>query len=150
MPARDLRGNRSGARDAVHLAWSSSNSKTPNQGERGRAGGERDRKIAVTLTSSVAGVASTEINFTIPQGTDWYPVNFTSTYQVGTTQLTASAQDILPVQTSLVTYGSVPSQVIVSAISSNLPADGASHQALELSLEDALGNPAPAGSRSSQ
>jgi len=97
----------------------------------------------VTLTSSVTGVGNfTSIKFAIPEGRNWASVTFTSTFQVGTTELTASAQNVLPIQTPLATYGSVPSQVVVSAISSTLPADGASHPALELSLEDAFGSPA--------
>ena len=101
----------------------------------------------VTLTSSVAGVGNfTSINFVIPTGQNWAAVTFTSTYQVGTTTLTASGQNVLPAETSLATYGAVPSQVIVSAISTPLPADGATHPALELSLEDASGSPAVAAS----
>jgi len=49
-------------------------------------------------------------------------------------------------QTPLETYGAVPSQVIVTAISTPLPADGTTHPALELSLEDAQGSPAIAAS----
>jgi hypothetical protein len=101
----------------------------------------------VTLTSSVAGVGNfTSINFVIPTGQNWAAVTFTSTYQVGSTTLTASGQNVLPAETSLATYGAVPSQVIVSAISTPLPADGATHPALELSLEDASGSPAVAAS----
>lgn len=101
----------------------------------------------VTLTSSVTGVGNfTSINFVIPKGENWAAVTFTSTYQVGSTTLTASGQNVLPDQTPLTTYGAVPSQVIVSAISTPLPADGATHPALELSLEDAQGSPAIAAS----
>jgi len=101
----------------------------------------------VTLTSSVTGVGNfTSITFAIPQGQNWASVTFTTTYQVGSTVLTASAQNILPIQTSLATYGAVPSQVVISAISTPLPADGATHPALELSLEDAFGSPAVAAS----
>jgi len=101
----------------------------------------------VTLTSSVTGVGNfTSITFAIPQGRNWASVTFTSTYQVGITKLTASAQNFLSVQTSLGTYGAVPSQVVVSAISTPLPADGATHPALELALEDAFGSPAVAAS----
>jgi hypothetical protein len=99
----------------------------------------------VTLTSSITGVGNfTQVVFTIPEGQNWAAVTFTSTFQVGTTQLTASAQNILPVQTSLSTYGSVPSQVVLTPISGPLPADGGTHPALELSLEDAFGSPAVA------
>lgn len=101
----------------------------------------------VTLTSSVTGVGNfTSINFVIPKGENWAAVTFTSTYLVGTTTLTASGQNVLPDQTALQTFGAVPSQVVVSAISTPLPADGASHPALELSLEDAFGSPAVAAS----
>jgi len=101
----------------------------------------------VTLTSAVTGVGNfTSITFAIPEGLNWASVTFTSTYQVGETTLTASAQNILPTQTSLTTFGPVPSQVVVSAISSPLPADGNTHPALELSLEDAFGSPAVAAS----
>ena len=101
----------------------------------------------VTLTSSVTGVGNfTSIKFAIPEGRNWASVTFTSTYQVGTTVLTASAQNILSVQNSLNTYGAIPSQVVISAISSRLPADGTTHPALELSLEDAFGSPAIAAS----
>ena len=96
----------------------------------------------VTLTSSVTGVGNFADTIQIPEGQNWAPVTFTSTYQVGETQFTASAQNLLPAQTTLETYGAVPSQVVVSAITPVLPADGASHPALELSLEDALGFPA--------
>jgi hypothetical protein len=101
----------------------------------------------VTLTSSVTGVGNfTSIKFAIPEGRNWASVTFTSTYQVGTTVLTASAQNVLPTETSLNTYGAIPSQVVISAISTPLPADGATHPALELSLEDAFGSPAIAAS----
>lgn len=101
----------------------------------------------VTLTSSVTGVGNfTSITFAIPQGQNWASVTFTTTYQVGATVLTASAQNILPAKSSLATYGAVPSQVVISAISTPLPADGATHPALELSLEDAFGSPAVAAS----
>ena len=96
----------------------------------------------VTLTSSVTGVGNFANTIQIPEGQNWAPVTFTSTYQVGQTQFTASAQNLLPAQTTLETYGAVPSQVVLSAITPVLPADGASHPALELSLEDALGLPA--------
>ena len=97
----------------------------------------------VALTSSVTGVGNfTNVEFSIPEGQNWAAITFTSTFQVGSTQLTASGQNLLPVQTALSTFGPVPSQVVLTAFSGSLPADGQSHPALELSLEDALGSPA--------
>ncbi len=97
----------------------------------------------ITLTSSVTGIGNfTKITFIIPQGQDWAAVDFTSTFQVGVTELTASAQNMLPIQTPLATFGPVPSRVALQTISANLPADGESHPALVLSLQDAFGSPA--------
>lgn len=73
-------------------------------------------------------------------------VPFTSTFVPGTTSLTVSAQDLLPATGSITTIGSVPSRVAVSALSSTVPADGGSHPALEVSLEDSAGGPAVAPS----
>lgn len=97
----------------------------------------------ITLTSALTGIGNfTKISFEIPEGQNWAAVTFTSTYQVGQTTLTASSQNFLPAQTSLATYGPVPSKVVVTPISPTLPADGASHPALQLALEDAFGDPA--------
>jgi hypothetical protein len=97
----------------------------------------------VTLTSSVTGVGNfTSITFNIPQGTNWASITFTSTFQVGATQLTASSQDFISTQFGLSTFGPVPSQVVLKAISPTLPADGGTHAALELDLEDSQGAPA--------
>ena len=97
----------------------------------------------VTLTSSVTGVGNfSKIVFSIPEGQNWYAVDFNSTFQVGSTQLTASADNFLPIQTALATFGPVPAQVIIKSVLGDLPADGNSHPALELTLEDAVGAPA--------
>jgi len=101
----------------------------------------------VTLTSSVTGVGNfTKITFDIPEGQNWAAVTFTSTFQVGTTQLTASAGNLLPMQSALATYGPVPAKIVVTPLSNILPADGQSHPALELALENSLGAPAVAAS----
>jgi hypothetical protein len=101
----------------------------------------------ITLTSSVTGVGNfTSITFDIPQGQNWAAVTFTSTFQVGTTQLTASGDDLTSDQTTLETYGPVPAQIVLTPLSTVLPADGQSHYALELALENSLGAPAVAAS----
>ena len=97
----------------------------------------------VTLTSSITGVGDfDQVTFTIPEGQNWAAFTFTSTFQVGSTILTASGQNLLPAQSQLATFGPIPSKVMLQSISANLPADGASHPALELSLVDAFGSPA--------
>jgi hypothetical protein len=99
----------------------------------------------VTLTSSVTGVGNfSSITFGIPQAENYASTDFTSTYLVGTTQLTASAQDLAAAQTNLITFGPVPSKVVMTALSPTLPADGSSHPALQVILEDTAGDPAVA------
>ncbi len=97
----------------------------------------------ITLTSSVTGVGNfTSVTFGIPKGQNWAAIIFTSTFQVGLTRLTASSPNFLPFQVGLTTFGPVPSKVVLKPISTQLPADGNTHAALELDLEDAFGSPA--------
>lgn len=75
-----------------------------------------------------------------------WTVPFTSTFVPGTTDLTVSAQNLLPDTGAIATVGSVPSKVVVSSLFSSIPADGVTHPALEVSLEDSSGGPAVASS----
>ena len=105
----------------------------------------------VTLTSSQnssvgAFGPSAFSSMTIPQGDDYviWSVPFTSTFVAGATSLTVSAQDLLPATGTLSTFGPVPSKLAVSSLFGAVPADGGSHPALEVSLEDSTGAPAVA------
>ena len=99
--------------------------------------------IAVTITSSDVGIGNfSSITFSIAKGTNFGSTKITSTFLVGSTTLTASAHNLLPVQTSLSTVGAVPAKVIVQVISQDVPADGGTYPALKLTLENALGQPA--------
>jgi len=101
--------------------------------------------IPITLTSSVTNVGNfSRITMNIPQYQNYNKTSFTSTFLVGSTSLTASAQNLISTQAQLQTFGSVPSKVVIKAVSPILPADGVSHPALQVMLQDAFGSPAVA------
>lgn len=110
--------------------------------------------ISVTLTSSqnssVGAFGIRELSDapeTLQPGNNFaWPVNFTSTFVPGTTALTVSAQNLLTGTGTLSTFGATPSRIAVSSLFTAVPADGGSHPALEVSLEDSSGAPAVAAS----
>ena len=92
---------------------------------------------SITITSSIVGVGNfSSITLNVLSGTNFQATSFTSTFVVGTTALTATGQNLLPIQSQLLTYGSVPSKVKLKAITPTLPADGSTHPALEVELRD--------------
>ena len=92
---------------------------------------------SVTITSSIVGVGNfSSITLNVLSGTNFGATSFTSTFVVGATALTATGQNLLPIQSQLLTYGSVPSKVKLKAITPTLPADGSTHPALEVELRD--------------
>lgn len=97
----------------------------------------------VVLTSSLSAVGNiTSVYLTIPAGQNFAATVFTSTFQVGTTILTASAHNLLPDQDQLATFGPVPARIVLKTTASTFPADGGTHSALEIRLEDSFGSPA--------
>ncbi len=105
----------------------------------------------VTITSSLASIGNfSTLNLYVPSGNNFAASGFTSTFLVGSTALTASAQNLLAYQATLSTFGPIPSRVQITAVPSaqpnsrvgTLPADGGIHPALEISLMDSLGSPA--------
>lgn len=108
---------------------------------------------SLTLTSShnssVGGFGQAAFStMNIPSGASnvVWATPFTSTFVVGTTSLTVSAQNLLSAIGSLSTFGPVPSRLAIIPLFSVVPADGASHPALQVSLEDSSGSPAVAPS----
>ncbi len=108
-------------------------------------------RTRVTITSSLASIGNfSTLNLFIPTGRNFAATGFTSTFQVGSTSLTASAQNLLSFQSFLSTFGPIPSRVQITAVPSalpnahvgTLPADGGTHPALAISLMDSLGSPA--------
>ena len=100
--------------------------------------------VSVTLTSSDSEVGSVSGSLSIPSGSSYAVATFSSTYFVGSTSITASAQNLISASTTVSSYGPIPSKVVVQAIPSRLPADGGEYPALEVMLEDSNGLPAVA------
>lgn len=100
--------------------------------------------IAVILTSSDSAVGSVGESLSIPSGSSYAVGNFSSTFFVGSTVITAHAQNLQSATTTVSSYGPVPAKVVVQALPSNLPADGGNYSALEVMLDDANGLPAVA------
>lgn len=101
----------------------------------------------VTITSSLAATGTFgSLILTIPAGQNFASTSFISTYLVGTTSITASAQNLVPAFADLATSGAVPSALVVTPISQDMPADGGQHPAIEISLQDSFGEPAVAPS----
>ncbi len=98
--------------------------------------------ISVTLTSSDRTVGRIDARITIGSGSNFNSAQFSSSFFVGTTTITASAQNLVTSQASMQTFGPIPAKVVVSSTPQNLPADGGSYRALSVSLQDALGAPA--------
>jgi len=100
--------------------------------------------ISVTLSSSDSEVGSVSGSLSIPSGSSYAVATFSSTYFVGSTSITASAQNLISATTTVSSYGPIPTKVVVQAMPSRLPADGGEYPALEVMLEDANGLPAVA------
>ncbi|HVC26810.1 MAG TPA: Ig-like domain-containing protein [Nitrososphaerales archaeon] len=100
--------------------------------------------VSVTLTSSNSAVGNIVGSLSILSGSSYAVATFSSTYFVGSTTITASAQNLQSASTAVSSYGPIPTKVVVQALPSRLPADGGGYQALEVMLEDANGLPAVA------
>jgi len=98
----------------------------------------------VTITSSDTAVGSVTTQVVIPAGGQYAVANITSTYLVGSSTITASAQGLTSAQSSETAFGPIPVSVVVTPVASTISADGQTYSALTVSLQDAFGNPAVA------
>ncbi len=106
----------------------------------------------VSLSSSSSLVGTVPGSLIIPSGASYGIAYFQSTFQSGTTAVTASATNLLPYTAPMTTFGPVPFQISLSIYGSTsksepgteLPADGGNYPALSLLLTDSSGNPAVA------
>jgi len=96
----------------------------------------------VTLTSSNSAVGNVNQTLIIPAGSNFAVSKFKSTYLVGNTQITASAQNLVPAQVTISTFGPIPARVYVESAPLNFPADGGTYTALSVMLLDSNGSPA--------
>jgi len=103
--------------------------------------------LAVTLSSSAPQIGTVASSITIPTTKCLVLTSFTTTYQAGTTTITAVASNYGSSQAALTTVGSTPSQLGVYGFPSSLPANQQSYNAFVVQLQDSNGNPAidPAG-----
>ena len=100
----------------------------------------------VTVTSSSTAVGTVISQVTIPAGKEYAITNITSTYLVGSTVITASAQGLQSAQAQISAFGPIPVAVVVTPVASTISADGGTYSALTVSLQDSFGNPAVAPS----
>ena len=96
----------------------------------------------VILASSDSPVGSVSSSVNIGPGLSYAVATFTSTFYVGSTIITASAQNLLSASTVVSSYGNIPGKVVVQALPATLPADGGNYSGLDVILEDANGAPA--------
>ena len=100
--------------------------------------------VSVTLTSSNSAVGDIGESLIIPSGSSYAVATFTSTFSVGSTFITAIAQNLQSATFTVNSYGPVPTKLVARAVPSTLPADGGEYSALEVTLESATGIPAVA------
>src|SRR5665647_199463 len=100
--------------------------------------------ITIGLSSSVTNIGTVESSITIFKGDTFASADFTSTFNPGTTTISASATGYSTVIASVTTVGPIPSIVAVYGFPSTLPADAVSYSAIMVQLQDSSGSPARA------
>ncbi len=100
--------------------------------------------ITVGLSSSLITVGTVDSSITIPKGETFASANFTSTFNPGTTTISASATGFATVVSTITTLGPIPSAIAVYGFPSTLPADGNSYPAIIVQLQDSTSTPARA------
>ena len=107
---------------------------------------ESGTSTVVNLASAATGIGTVPTTITIPAKTEFASASFNSTYQVGTTIITASAQNLVSARIETSTYGPIPASVVLAPVAASLPANGGNYTGLAIMLQDATGNPAVAPS----
>ena len=100
--------------------------------------------INIGLSSSLTSIGTVESSITILQGDTFASANFTSTFNPGTTTISASATGYSTVTALITTVGPIPSAIGVYGFPSTLPSDGNSYAAIMVQLQDSSGSPARA------
>jgi hypothetical protein len=100
--------------------------------------------ITVGLSSSLTIIGTVDSSIVIPKGDTFASANFTSTFNPGTTVISASATGFETVLSTLTTVGPIPSTLSICGFPAVLPADGNSYAAIMVQLQDATGFPARA------
>jgi hypothetical protein len=98
--------------------------------------------IAIQLTSSNGNVGSVQSTLAIPTGNVYAVATFSTTYQAGSTTITAAASDLTSDTEAISTIGPIPSKLAVFCSPSVLPADDQASNVIEVQLQDSSGKPA--------
>ena len=98
--------------------------------------------MAVTLASSNTGTATVDPSLTISATQAFALAKFTTTFNPGTTTITATATNYTTSQTTLTTTGTSPAKIGVYTLPATLPADAQAYNCIQVQLQDASGKPA--------
>ncbi|MEM3670470.1 MAG: hypothetical protein QW767_01825 [Thermoprotei archaeon] len=98
--------------------------------------------ILVYLTSSNTSVAGVQSSAVINKGDSFCVASIKSTYSPGTTEITASAQNLVSGKALAVTFAPVPAQLSVTPTPSILPSDGGVYRSLLITLQTVDGGTA--------
>jgi len=100
--------------------------------------------IPITLSSLRTYVGIVEPFVVIAPGRSYTTATFESTFTAGSTTITAAAPGLETGISNMVTSGPLPETLSISAYPPTLPADGRSHEALLIELQDSGGVPSKA------
>ena len=95
--------------------------------------------IVVNLTSASTGLGTITSSVTIPAGSESATAAFTTSYLVGTSIITASAQNLRSTQGIVTTYGPIPASLVVNVLYSTVLANGATDAVVAVALVDSSG-----------
>ena len=100
--------------------------------------------ITIGLSSSLTYIGTVESSITILKGETFASADFASTFNPGTTTISASSTGYSTVIASITTVGPIPSGIAIYGFPPTLPADGNSYAAIMVQLQDSSGSPARA------
>ncbi len=100
--------------------------------------------ITVGLSSSTVTVGTVDSSVTIHRGETYAVADFSSTFNPGTTTISASATGFTTVYSTVTTLGPIPSVITVYGFPNTLPADEGSYPAIIVQLQDSTSAPARA------
>lgn len=101
--------------------------------------------VNVILSTQNPSIASIPNNVTIRAGQSFASVTVKSSFFVGSSQITASAENLLPASPqTIIAYGNAPSALVATALPQILPANAGSYPSLLITLQSQSGLPANA------
>ena len=98
--------------------------------------------LLIQLSSSNQNVGNIQPTLEIPAGKTHATATFYSTYQAGSTTITAAATNLASDTETVTTIGPIPSKLAVYCNPSTLPADNKQYNTIQVQLQDSSGRPA--------